>query len=54
MESDILCFKRSPVAVLRILNEAANIKAERPIRGYHSKTDEKYLILSRGELSGGG
>lgn len=39
---------------MRIVNKVAKIAAERPVRGYRSKTDEKYLVLSRGDISGGG
>lgn len=40
--------------MLRRVNKVAKIAAERPVRGYHSKTDKKYLVLSGGDISGGG
>lgn len=37
-----------------IFNKAARTEADRPVRGYYIKTEEKYLILPRGDISEGG
>ena len=42
------------VAILGIVNKAARTKAERSVGSYYIKKDEKYLIISMGDISGDG